>query len=122
LKVLVADDNPVNRMVLKEFLQSLDISAAFAEDGGRCVEMAAAEKFDLVLMDKEMPVHDGVEATRLIRRGGRSAGAVIIAVTGAEDDFSVYANAGIDDRIMKPVTPGALEAVLKRVRAVSDAA
>lgn len=122
LKVLVADDNPVNRMVLREYLKTFDISAAFAEDGGRCVEMAAAEKFDLVLMDKEMPVHDGIEATRLIRQGGPSAGAIIIAVTGADDDYSLYADAGFDDRIMKPVTPGALEAALKRVRAMSDAA
>lgn len=122
LKVLVADDNAVNRMVLNEYLKGLNISAAFAEDGKRCVEMAGAEKFDLILMDKEMPVRDGVEATRLIRRGGLSSGAVIIAVTGADDDYSLYAEAGFDDRLMKPVTSSAIEAALRRVHAMSDAA
>ncbi len=115
LRVLVADDNEVNRLVLAEFLRGFGIAAIFAVDGAQCVKIARAGVFNLILIDRYMPGVDGIEATRAIRAEGASRRAVIVAVTGdgADDSERHFEQAGADARIVKPVTRGAIAAALE---------
>ncbi len=66
--VLVAEDNLVNQQVTRRFMERLGCSVELAENGQRAVELCAQAKFDLVLMDVQMPIMDGLTATREIRR------------------------------------------------------
>ncbi|WP_413205758.1 PAS domain S-box protein [Rhodospirillum sp. A1_3_36] len=85
LHVLVAEDNEVNRALLKDVLEMKGHSAIVVENGELAVEAAARESFDLILMDLQMPVMDGLEAARLIRAGdGPNAEGVPIVVLTAD--------------------------------------
>jgi signal transduction histidine kinase/CheY-like chemotaxis protein/HPt (histidine-containing phosphotransfer) domain-containing protein len=105
-KVLLVEDNAINRQVAVAMLANLGISAAVAVNGAEAVEAVAREPFDLVLMDCQMPVMDGYEATRAIRRM-EEHGKVhlpIVALTGnaVEGDREKCLVAGMDDYLAKP--------------------
>jgi CheY-like chemotaxis protein len=68
LRVLVVDDSPVNRMIALAQLEQLDVTPVLADDGAQAVALACGETFDLILMDLQMPVLDGLGATAQIRR------------------------------------------------------
>ncbi len=105
-RILVADDNLVNRMVVDGLLRGDGHDVTLVEDGERAIEAARAQHFDLVLMDMEMPVMNGVEATRQIRALAAPYGDVpIIALTAnATAEFSsVCRNAGMNDHLSKPI-------------------
>lgn len=121
LRVLAADDNAVNREVLREALTTLKADAVFVEDGAQAVDAFNKETFDLVFMDGSMPVMDGFEATRQMRASEDVSGAVrtpIYALTarvaGAGDE--AWADAGADGHILKPFTLEKLADVLGGVR------
>lgn len=120
LTVLVAEDNATNRLVALKLLEGWGCQAVFAEDGAMAVEAAGAARYDLILMDLQMPVMDGLAAARAIRGSqGPNAATPIVALTanaGAEDQAACRA-AGMSGFIPKPIRPAALEAVLKSVRA-----
>lgn len=107
LRILAADDNAVNREVLREALSTLKVEAVFAEDGEQAVRLAESDGFDLIFMDGSMPVMDGFEATRKIREaeGRRNAPRTpIYALTAqvARRDASDWTEAGADGHISKP--------------------
>lgn len=110
-RVLVAEDNPVNRMVIKGLLGKLSIVPEFADNGLHAFQAVehAAQRFDLILMDCEMPEMDGFEATRNIREFERHQGlspTPIIALTAhalQEHRDAVFAS-GMDYYLSKPVT------------------
>ncbi len=112
-RVLVAEDNPVNQMVIRAMLQKLGIEPTLVADGRQAVELVAEKPFDLVLMDCQMPVMDGFEATRTIcaRSGPRP---VIVAVTAnaMAGDAEFCRAAGMDDYISKPISVRELRRVL----------
>jgi len=111
LRVLVAEDNPVNRMVIKGLLGKLNIVPTFAENGAEACDAvrAANERFNLILMDCEMPEMDGFEATRSIRDYERREGlspTPIIALTAhalQEHREAVFAS-GMNYYLSKPIT------------------
>ena len=113
LQVLVAEDNPVNRMVIKGLLGRLHISPEYAENGLIALEKASQTQFDLILMDCEMPEMDGFEATRQIRRVEQEQqrkSSIIVALTAhalQEHREAVFA-AGMNYYLSKPVTLDAL--------------
>lgn len=115
LKVLLVEDNEINRVVAGEMLELDGHSVTFAHDGQQGVEMAEHEAFDLILMDISMPVMDGRTATQTIRAGtGLSANARIIALTAnamAEEQESFFAD-GMNGILTKPLTKAALRKVL----------
>ncbi len=116
--VLVVDDSSVNRDIGRRILEmegALVVEAANGQEAAECV-LSSSAKIDLVLMDVQMPIKDGVEATRIIRADGRFAGLPIIAVTaGALNTERERAlAAGMTDYITKPYDP---EAIIARVRA-----
>ena len=106
LRVLCVDDNQTNLMLLTAMLSGQGMVCETAENGSLGLTAAAAGDWDVVLMDIQMPVMDGVEAARHIRALGGEAGAVpIIAVTAntLAGQVETYVEAGMDDLVAKPV-------------------
>ncbi|MEM7425462.1 MAG: ATP-binding protein [Pseudomonadota bacterium] len=112
-RVLVADDNPVNREVVVQALQRLQVRPKIVEDGAQALDAARASRFDLILMDGSMPVMDGFAASRAIRdfeADTHAAPVPIVALTAhvAGQGADAWKNAGMNDCIIKPFTMKAL--------------
>jgi len=104
-KLLIVEDNELNRDVLSRRLVRRGYEVVIATDGAQGVEMADGEQPDLILMDLGLPVLDGWEATRRIKRGERTRGIPVIALTAhamTGDDLRAR-DAGCDDFDTKPV-------------------
>jgi len=113
--VLLAEDNIINRLIARELLSNAGLVVEQAENGAIALELAAQQTWDLILMDMQMPVMDGLVAARAIRERGDGT-VPIIAMTAnafAEDRAACLA-AGMNDHIAKPVNPAALYAILMR--------
>jgi len=112
LKILVAEDNPVNQLLARKLLEKWGYEPAMVSDGRQAVEKLETERFDAVLMDVQMPDMDGIEATRLIREHEAQEGrhTPIIATTAhAHDrDRDRCLDAGMDQYISKPIDANAL--------------
>jgi len=124
-RVLVAEDNAVNQMVVKGLLKQYGIAPTLVENGQLALEALQKMRFDLVLMDCEMPVLDGYDATRLFRDGVQCAAAektAIVALTAhAMTEHRDRAQAaGMDDHLAKPIARAALESVLARFCPATD--
>lgn len=113
-KALVVDDLPANRELLRELLQDTGISVMEAADGRSALDKLLRERFDVVLMDVQMPVMDGYTTTRHIRAQAQLASLPVIAVTAhaLAGDREKCLNAGMSDYLAKPVTPPLLYATL----------
>ncbi|MDQ7782479.1 MAG: PAS domain S-box protein [Desulfomonilaceae bacterium] len=112
LRILLAEDNRVNRKLVVRMLEKMGHSLSVCSDGKRAVAAVEMEAFDLVLMDVQMPVMDGMQATRLIRKreAGTGRHVPIIALTAhaMKGDKERCLEAGMDDYISKPVDPAVL--------------
>jgi CheY-like chemotaxis protein len=112
-RVLLAEDNPINREVAVELLQAVGLQVETAEDGAQAVRMALAERFDLVLMDMHMPVLDGLGATRQLRAAGLDRLPIVAMTANAfGEDRAACLEAGMNDHVAKPVDPERLYAAL----------
>ncbi|MEA2439952.1 MAG: hypothetical protein QOH76_1376 [Thermoleophilaceae bacterium] len=117
-RVLVAEDNEVNRELLVRQLAKLGATAEAVGSGTAAVEAATAREFDAVLMDVHMPDVEGLEAARAIRAlPGERAGVPVVAVTagGTPSERAACLAAGMDDVVVKPVTSRDLGEALRRV-------
>lgn len=115
LRVLVAEDHPVNQRVLELLLAPMGCRMSFADDGQKALELAAVQDFDVVLMDMQMPVLDGLEATRRLKAGsGTNADTPVIALTAnaLEHHRAAWAEVGVDAFVSKPIDPRELVAAL----------
>jgi two-component system, sensor histidine kinase and response regulator len=126
-RILVAEDNAINRLVAVGLLERLGYAVATVETGQQAVERVRADDFDLVLMDVHMPEMDGLAATRAIRAQERVAGQgrhlPIVALTAdaLAGDVERSLEAGMDDHLTKPLTSARLAAALGRwVRADAE--
>ena len=118
-RILVAEDNPVNQLVIKAMLNRIGLEVVCVDDGYAAVAQACSdEAFDLLLMDCQMPQLNGLDATRQIReweRGQQRAPLPIIAVTAGvfEDDRDQCLAAGMNDFLCKPIDAGQLQQTLQ---------
>jgi CheY-like chemotaxis protein/HPt (histidine-containing phosphotransfer) domain-containing protein len=115
-KVLLAEDNPINREVAVGLLDLAGIHTEIAENGQIAVEMAAAEDYTLIFLDLQMPVMDGLEAARLIRSLPGRQTTPIIAMTAVafEEDRLKCMSVGMNDYLSKPVDPDDLYRMLHK--------
>jgi signal transduction histidine kinase/CheY-like chemotaxis protein len=119
MRVLVAEDNPVNQLVTQGLLARLGIQAELVENGQLAVEhyRAAQGRFDIILMDLDMPVLDGTAAARQIRRlqaleGWPDCAIVALSAHALREYGDIARNAGMDGQLVKPVTLATLQQAL----------
>ena len=118
LSILVADDHPINRELIRRMLASLGQTAFLVEDGAAAFAAVRERRFDLVLMDVQMPVLSGPDATRLIRQweaeGGRPRTRIVALTASAmPGDREAFLAAGMDAYLAKPFRRAQLDAVLR---------
>ena len=119
-RVLVAEDNPINIEIMTAYLAAGGYSSTFVRDGQAAIEAVVTGEYDIVLMDIQMPVVDGMMATKGIRALGGHAGEIpIVAVTAihADVDAAFLRFAGLDAWVAKPVDREQLYAVIDRLTA-----
>jgi len=113
-RILLAEDEPINRELTQVFLTDVRLRVDVAEDGAQALELAQRNDYDLILMDMQMPTMDGLTATRAIRQLPNGASVPILAMTAnafAEDKVRCF-EAGMNDFISKPVAPAHFFALL----------
>ncbi|MBH9552329.1 ATP-binding protein [Inhella gelatinilytica] len=117
-RVLVVDDHPVNRMLAQRLLAKLNLKADLAEDGRQALAAVERQAYDVVLMDMQMPVMDGMQATRAIRALSLASQPFIIALTANayEADRQACLAAGMDDFMSKPFSLDGLRIQLNALR------
>ncbi len=119
LKILLAEDNPVNQKVAVRMLSKLGYQADLAMDGIEVLERFGQRDYDVIFMDVQMPRMDGLEATRRIVRQRSSNGRpIIVAMTASalEQDRQQCLEAGMDDYLSKPIQIDKIVAILEKVR------
>ncbi|MEY2632801.1 MAG: hypothetical protein RIR00_1455 [Pseudomonadota bacterium] len=107
-RLLLAEDNPINQEVVVELLRDVGLEVEVAENGAVAVAMVAARDFDLILLDMQMPVMDGLSAAEAIRKLPGKADLPILALTANafEEDRHRCLAAGMNDHVAKPLDPG----------------
>ena len=107
MRVLVAEDEPISREICVELLQDARCVVETATDGAQAVAAAQAADFDVILMDMQMPVLNGLDAARQIRAGRRNRDTHIIATTANafDEDRDACLAAGMNDHVGKPIDP-----------------
>ena len=124
LHVLVVEDHPVNRMILEAWMTSAGHVTAAAENGQIAVEIAGQQAFDLVIMDVNMPVMDGLSATRLIRaQPGPNADTpiVVLSASARSEDHQAGLDAGADAYVNRPFDFAARAALMGRAGGAREA-
>jgi PAS domain S-box-containing protein len=123
IRILAAEDNSTNQLVLRALLSQADVELEFADNGVQALEAAAARDFDIVLMDVQMPVMDGMTAAQEIRGlAGPRSNVPIVAVTAdaMPEQIAGCLAAGMDAHISKPLKPETLFSVIEEVLSRSE--
>ena len=114
--VLLVEDNAINQLVAREWLENVGLVVQTVSNGSEALQSLAEETFDLVLMDIQMPVMDGLEASRLIRRDLKLTKLPIVAMTAhaLSGDRDKCLAAGMNDYITKPIDPQIMYSILAK--------
>ena len=115
MRVLVAEDNKVNQMIMKELLSSVGVEVTMADNGIKALELLHTNTFDVVLMDIQMPEMDGLTATAQIRLDYRFANLPVLAMTAnvGTEHLAESMAAGMNEHLTKPVDVDKLYSALK---------
>jgi PAS domain S-box-containing protein len=117
LRILIVEDNRINRLVLRELLEQDGHDVDEAHDGAQGVDCVRRNSYDLVFTDISMPVMDGVEATRAIRQSeapGTRLPLIAVTAHARAEDKERFRAAGLDDILVKPITRAGLRSVIER--------
>ena len=124
LRILLAEDNAVNQRLTSRLLEKMGHTVTIAGNGQIALQLLAEEEFDLVAMDMQMPIMDGLEATERIRasekRSGRHVAIVAMTANAFEEDRERCRRAGMDGYIAKPVSYKSIEMEIARVMAAQE--
>ena len=115
-KILIVEDNEKNRILIKDVLEYHGYEVIEAGDGETGTRMAREHRPDLILMDIQMPVMDGISAAKIIKRDPATKGIQMIALTSfaMKGDKERFLAAGFDDYIAKPIDTRKLPEIVKR--------
>ncbi|KAE8727936.1 Two-component response regulator ARR22 [Hibiscus syriacus] len=121
LSVLVVDDDPLIRMLHDMHLKKFGLNPQVVEDGKKAVDLfRIGASFDLILMDKEMPVMNGVEATKELRDMGINSMIVGVTSRGLEIEMQDFMESGLDFCFEKPLTPDMITFLLNELNKKND--
>ena len=115
--ILLVEDNKINQIVAEQTLIQFGAKVSFAENGLECLSALKAQKFDLILMDIQMPELDGIGATKIIIRDNLAPNTPIIALTAnvLKQDIETYLNVGMSAHLPKPFEPDQLFDVVNKL-------
>ena len=121
MRILLAEDNPVNQKVALKLLERLGFRADAVASGLEVLEALGRQRYDLILMDVQMPEMDGLEATRHVRELGMGVRIVALTANALEGDRTVCLAAGMNDYVPKPLRVEDLVRVLADAEALCAA-
>ena len=113
-RALVAEDNEINQIVIKQILQNLGFEVEIANDGKKALEMASEQRYDIILMDLQMPIMDGFESTKKIREFDKKIPIYALSAAVMKEDKELTNEAGMDGHLAKPIDKNELYGVLKK--------
>ncbi|MBQ0958303.1 response regulator [Ideonella sp. 4Y11] len=118
-RVLLAEDNEVNQLVASELLRSVGLTVEIVGDGRSALAQASQRPCDVILMDVQMPIMDGIAATQAIRQlpGHRHTPIIALTASALAEDHRACRDAGMDEVLIKPIDPPALFATLLKLLA-----
>ena len=115
LRVLAVEDNELNRMVLQVILKKCEVSVSIAHNGQEAIDLIQEKEFDIVLMDVQMPILDGLEATKFIREDLKYSIPIIgLSANAMREEVEICKQAGMNDYLVKPYSERALVEVMKK--------
>lgn len=115
LRVLAVEDNELNRMVLQVILKKCDVVMSIAHNGQEAIDLIQEKEFDIVLMDVQMPIVDGLEATKYIREELKFTTPIIgLSANAMREEVEICKQAGMNDYLVKPYSERALVEVMKK--------
>jgi CheY-like chemotaxis protein/anti-sigma regulatory factor (Ser/Thr protein kinase) len=120
LRILLVEDNKINRKVMIAMLERMEHSVVAAWNGQEAIDCIEKEKYDLVLMDEEMPVMDGIESTKEIRRRGWTKEMLPIVGLTAGVRREDHKEIGMNDWLTKPMRMKEIKAAIDQVKVISD--
>ncbi len=117
MRILVAEDNMVNQLVARRILEKWNLDVTVVDNGKKALEEMAKQKFDMVLMDLEMPIMDGLTAVKEIRKTDRELPIIAFTAASYENMKADLRSKGLNDFVQKPFKPEALhEAIFKLMK------
>jgi PAS domain S-box-containing protein len=115
LRILAVEDNELNRMVLQVILKKCEVIVTIAHNGQEAINLIQEQEFDLVLMDVQMPIVDGLEATKYIRDELKLTTPIIgLSANAMREEVEICKQAGMNDYLVKPYSERALVEVMKK--------
>lgn len=120
MRILLAEDNPVNQMITKRIIEKLGTTVDVAPNGRAAVDMAKEQSYDLIFMDINMPIMNGIDAVKELRALGFSM--PVAALTAESEAITAeISSSGVDELISKPVSLAQIEAVVNKYKKPSEA-
>ncbi|MCX6073308.1 MAG: PhnD/SsuA/transferrin family substrate-binding protein [Campylobacterales bacterium] len=114
LSVLVAEDHEVNRLLMRTLLEEAGVTFDFAENGEIAIAMAQKHPYDIIFMDVNMPIMDGIKATVFLRKMGVKTPIIALTANVMDGDREYFINVGMDDYLSKPIDFNAFNQLLSR--------
>ena len=113
-KILVAEDNETNQILIGVLLEERNLEFTLVNNGQEAVDEANKADYDIILMDINMPVMDGITATKILRENGYKKPIVSLSANVIETDRASFLSAGVNDTLNKPIVPNELDKTLKK--------